>query len=255
MKSGFNDLDKLLTIKKGELIFVGGRPGIGKSTFVQNILSNIAINEKISVAYFNLESSKESIVNKLIKSNPVLKNVKFETYKSIVNKSNLELIEDSDKIINKEATIYIDDTPGISVMEIRSKCRKLRLEKNIGLVVTDYLQLIGFNKNMLLSRNKEIDSIIKSLKILAKELDIPIIVASQLPRSIEKREDKRPMMFDLSGSAILSFADSILFLYRDSYYNKEIKSNSTEIIIARNRNGEFETAKLEWIPELSRFVN
>lgn len=218
MKTGFNDLDKVVELVRGELIIVGARPAMGKSTFVQNILRNIVMQEKKPVAYFNLESSKESIVEKLM-----INNSKFEIDK-----------------------INIEDTPNITIDEICKKARDLKKDKNIELLVIDYLQLVRFDKSKLFSRDREVEEISKSLKMLAKELEILIIVTSQLSREPEKRRNKRPIILDFKEArGTLEYADTVLLLYRDSYYNTNIKSNITEIIIAKNKHGVCKTVKLE----------
>ena len=157
-----------------------------------------------------------------------------------------------------DAPIYIDDTPGISVTEIRAKCRKLKLEKDIGLVVIDYLQLVqGSGKRLIGSREQEISEISRSLKILAKELDIPVIALSQLSRGAEKRDDKRPMLSDLRESgAIEQDADIVMFLYRDDYYNQDSeKKNIAEVILAKHRGGSTGTVELGWMGNYTKFVN
>ena len=213
MKTGFNDLDKVVELVRGELIIVGARPAMGKSTFVQNILRNIVMKEKKSVAYFNLESPKESIVEKLM-----INNSKFEIDR-----------------------INIEATPNITIDEICKKARDLKKDKNIELLVIDYLQLVRFDKSKLFSRDREVEEISKSLKMLAKELELPIIVTSQLSREPEKRfskgKDPRPVLQDLRESeGLIKDAEVIMFLYRDDYYFEDTKrKNITEVIVAKNK--------------------
>ncbi|MGN1300996.1 MAG: replicative DNA helicase, partial [Clostridia bacterium] len=211
--TGFADLDyKTAGLHNSDLILVAARPAMGKSAFALNIASNAAINAKVPVAIFNLEMSKSQLVNRMLCSEAMVDSNKIRTGK----------IEENDwvKLATalgplSEAPIYIDDTAGISVAEIRAKCRKLKLEKNIGLVVIDYLQLIQGSGKRNASREQEISEISRSLKILAKELDIPVIALSQLSRAAEQRADHRPMLSDLRESgAIEQDADIVMFLYR-----------------------------------------
>lgn len=265
MKTGFKDLDKILNINNGELIVVASRPAMGKSTFVQNILSNVAIKENKGVLYFNLEESKEKVTNNLIISNSMVERDKFEIYDEYKKqrKEKAKLSEDDwDRIaygINllKDAPIYIASDAPYSIDDICLKSKELKEEKNIEAIIIDYLQLIQFDKTKLFSRDNEITEILRKLKVLAKELNVPIIVTSQLSRECEKREDKKPYVADLKNSenGIITYSDKILFLYRDSYYNKENKSNITDIIIAKNNDGNINTIKLAWMPEYCMFGN
>lgn len=265
MKTGFKDLDHIIKLNRGELIVVASRPAMGKSTFVQNILSNVAIKDNGAVLFYSLEDSKETIVNRLIISNSMVEADKFGLYneykKNKESKPNLS-DEDWDRIaygvnLLKDTSIYIaSDTP-YTIDDICIKSRELKLKKDIELIIIDYLQLIQFDKKELLSRDNEITEILKRLKILAKELDVPFIITSQLSREVEKREDKKPCITDFSNSknAILTYSDKILFLYRDSYYNEKNKSNVTDIIVAKNNDGGINTIKLAWLPEYCMFGN
>ena len=237
----------------GELIIIAGRPGMGKSSFAVNIAENAAINENIPVAIFNLEMSKSMIVNRIICS------------QARVNSQNVRkgefTMEDWQQICAKidtlsAAPIYIDDSSAITVSEIRAKCRRLKQTKNLGLVVIDYLQLMqGSGRSE--SRQQEISDISRNLKVLAKELNIPVIALSQLSRSVESRSDKRPIMSDLRESgAIEQDADIILFLYRDDYYNEDSKEkNIAEVNIAKQRSGSTGKFKLGWQGAYTKFVN
>lgn len=265
MKTGFKDLDEIIKVNKGDLIVVASRPAMGKSTFVLNILSHIALEENKSVLFFNLEDSKESIINKLIISNSMVESEKFGLYNRYKNndiqKPNLSE-DDWDRIaygINllKDAPIYIASDVPYSIDDICINSTRFKKEKNIEAIIIDYLQLIQFDKKKYLSRDEEITEILRRLKVLAKILNIPVIITSQLSRECEKREDKKPIIEDFSNSknAIDKYADKILFLYRDSYYNKENKSDITDVIIAKNFDGMLDTIKVAWMPEYCMFGN
>lgn len=255
ISTGFKDLDyKTTGLHGSELIILAARPAMGKSAFAINIATNVAVQSKTPVAIFNLEMSKEQIGNRILCSEAMVDSNKIRTGQ----------IEDNDWMklastlsILSDAPIYIDDTPGISIMEIRAKCRKLKIEKKIGLVIIDYLQLIQGTGKRNNSREQEISEISRSLKILAKELDIPVIALSQLSRGAEKREEKRPMLSDLRESgAIEQDADIVMFLYRDEYYNENTEEkNVAEVIIAKNRGGPTGTVRLAWLPNYTKFAN
>ncbi len=253
--TGFTDLDyRTAGLHGSELILLAARPAMGKTAFVLNIATNAALRGKTGVAIFSLEMSKEQLVNRMLCSEAMVDSNKMRTGK-------LEE-EDWAKLASvigplSEANIYIDDTPGITVMEIRTKCRKLKLEKNIGLVVIDYLQLITGNNKRVGSREQEISEISRSLKILAKELNVPVIALSQLSRAVEQRPDHRPMLSDLRESgAIEQDADIVMFLYRDDVYNKESeKKDIAEVIIAKQRGGSTGTVDLLWMGNYTKFVN
>ncbi len=253
--TGFADLDyKTAGLHNSDLILVAARPAMGKSAFALNIATNAAINAKVPVAIFNLEMSKSQLVNRMLCSEAMVDSNKIRTGK----------IEEDDwvKLATalgplSEAPIYIDDTAGITIQEIRAKCRKLKLEKNIGLVVIDYLQLIQGSGKRNASREQEISEISRSLKILAKELDIPVIALSQLSRAAEQRADHRPMLSDLRESgAIEQDADIVMFLYRDDYYNPDSeKKNIAEVILAKHRAGSTGTIELLWMGSYTKFAN
>ena len=254
--TGFADLDyKTAGFHGSDLILVAARPAMGKSAFALNIATNAAVRAKVPVAIFSLEMSKEQMVNRILCSEAMVDSNKVRTGK----------LDEQDwaKLASalgplSEAEIYIDDTPGISVMEIRAKCRKLKLEKGLGMVVIDYLQLITASSNRRGgSREQEIAEISRSLKILAKELDIPVIALSQLSRAPEQRPDHRPMLSDLRESgSIEQDADKVIFLYRDDYYNEDSeKKNIAEIIMAKHRAGSTGTIELLWLGNYTKFVN
>lgn len=253
--TGFADLDyKTAGLHNSDLILIAARPAMGKSAFALNIAANAAINAKVPVALFNLEMSKSQLVNRMLCSEAMVDSNKIRTGK----------IEEDDwtKLATalgplSEAPIYIDDTAGISVAEIRAKCRKLKLEKNIGLIVIDYLQLIQGSGKRNSSREQEISEISRSLKIMAKELDVPVIALSQLSRAAEQRQDHRPMLSDLRESgAIEQDADIVMFLYRDDYYNPDSeKKNIAEVILAKHRSGSTGTVELLWMGNYTKFAN
>ena len=255
--TGFADLDRQTSgLHNSDLIIVAARPAMGKSAFAINIATNAALKDKVPVAIFNLEMSKEQVVNRILCSEAMVDSNKVRTGQ----------IEDNDWMklasasgILSEAPIYIDDTPGISIMEIRAKCRKLKMEKDIGLIVIDYLQLIqGSSNKRNASREQEISEISRSLKILAKELDVPVIALSQLSRAAEQRkDDHRPMLSDLRESgAIEQDADIVMFIYREDYYNPETENkNVAEIILAKHRGGSTGTVNLAWLSNYTKFAN
>ena len=255
VSTGFIALDhKTAGLHGSELILVAARPAMGKTAFALNIATNAAVRGKVPVAIFSLEMSKDQLVNRILCSEAMVDSNKVRTGK----------VEEGDwvKLAGaigplSESEIYIDDTPGISVMEIRTKCRKLKMEKNIGLIVIDYLQLIQGNNKRVGSREQEISEISRSLKILAKELDVPVIALSQLSRAVEQRPDHRPMLSDLRESgAIEQDADIVMFIYRDDYYNKESeKKDIAEIIIAKQRGGTIGPVDLLWMGNYNKFVN
>lgn len=253
--TGFSDLDyKTAGLHNSDLILIAARPAMGKSAFALNIASYAAVKANTPVAIFSLEMSKEQMVNRILCSEAMVDSNKVRTGK----------IEDDDwiKIAStigplSESQIFIDDTPGISITEIRAKCRKLKLEKNIGLVVIDYLQLVQGSGKKGGSREQEISEISRSLKILAKEINVPVIALSQLSRAPEQRPDHRPMLSDLRESgAIEQDADIVMFLYRDDYYNEESeKKNIAEVLIAKHRSGSTGTVELLWLGNYTKFAN
>lgn len=255
--TGFIDLDnKTAGLHGSELILVAARPAMGKTAFALNIAANAAIRAEVPVALFSLEMSKEQLVTRILSSETMIDSNKLRTGK-MEEEDLMKLSEGVGPL--SEAEMYIDDTPGISVTEIRARCRKLKLEKNIGLIVIDYLQLIsgtGNKKNG--NREQEIAEISRSLKILAKELDVPVIALSQLSRSPDQRkDDHRPMLSDLRESgSIEQDADIVMFLYRDDYYNPDSeKKNITEVIVAKQRSGSTGTVELLWLGSFTKFAN
>ncbi len=253
--SGFVELDyKTAGFHGSDLVLIAARPAMGKSAFALNIATNAAVRANVPVVIFSLEMSKEQMVNRILCSEAMVDSNKVRTGK----------LEEDDwtKLAGSigplsESEIYIDDTPGISVMEIRAKCRKLKLEKNIGMVVIDYLQLVQGSNKRNGSREQEISEISRSLKILAKELNVPVIALSQLSRAVEQRPDHRPMLSDLRESgAIEQDADIVMFLYRDDYYNQDSeKKDIAEVIIAKHRGGSLGTVELLWLGSYTKFVN
>ena len=253
--TGFADLDyKTAGLHNSDLVLIAARPAMGKSAFALNLATNAAVQSNVPVVIFNLEMSKSQLVSRILCSEAMVDSNKVRTGK----------IEEDDwvKLATalgplSEAPIYIDDTPGITVTEIRAKCRKLKMEKNLGLIVIDYLQLIQGSGKRNASREQEISEISRSLKILAKELDVPVIALSQLSRAAEQRADHRPMLSDLRESgAIEQDADIVMFLYRDDYYNKESEEkNVAEVIIAKHRGGSTGTVKLAWLGDFTKFAN
>ena len=254
--TGFIDLDyKTSGLQPSDLILVAARPSMGKTAFVLNIAQHVAFKQNRTVAIFSLEMSKEQLVNRLFS---------LESYvdAQLLRTGNLK-DSDWEKLIEGAGTIgrsnlIIDDTPGISISEMRSKCRKYKMEHNLELIIIDYLQLMsgsvgGRNE----SRQQEISDISRSLKALARELSVPVIALSQLSRAVEQRPDHRPMLSDLRESgAIEQDADVVMFIYRDDYYNKDTEHvNEAEIIIAKQRNGPIGTVTLTWLPQYTKFAN
>lgn len=253
--SGFIDLDRALSgLNKSDLILVAARPGMGKTSFMLNVAQYVAVKEKIPVAFFTLEMSKEQLTTILLSSEAMVENMKIRNG-DIADEEWGRLADALGEL--SSAPIYIDDTPNISITDIRSKCKKLHMEKGIGVIFIDYLQLME-GRSRSESRQQEISEISRSLKILAKELQVPVITGSQLNREADKRQDHRPMLADLRESgAIEQDADSVLLLFRDDYYTKEEseKKNIAEVIIAKNRHGQTRTVELFWQPEFTSFRN
>lgn len=254
LSTGFDELNRRTGgFHGGELILIAGRPGMGKSSFAVNIAEHVSISDKKTVAIFNLEMPKEQIVNRIICSQARVNSNKIRT--GDINGEDWEKIG---AIVDRVAAapMYIDDTASITVSEIRAKCRRLKQTKNLELIVIDYLQLMQ-SSGRADNRQQEISEISRSLKILAKELNVPVIALSQLSRASESRSDKRPMLSDLRESgAIEQDADMVMFLYRDDYYNKDTdEKNLAECIIAKNRSGETGMFKLGWKGEYTKFSN
>ena len=253
--TGFADLDNYTAGLHGsELILVAARPAMGKSAFALNIATNAAVRAKTPVVIFSLEMSKEQMANRILCSEALVDSNKVRTGK--VEDDDWAKLAEASGILS-EAQIFIDDTPGISIMEIRAKCRKMKLEQNIGLVVIDYLQLVQGSNKRAGSREQEIAEISRSLKILAKEINVPVIALSQLSRAPEQRPDHRPMLSDLRESgSIEQDADIVMFLYRDDYYNEDSeKKNIAEVILAKHRAGSTGTVDLAWLGSYTKFAN
>ncbi len=254
--TGFKELDSLTAgLQKSALIIVAARPGVGKTSFALNIAENAAIKHKIPVAVFSLEMSKEELVNRVLSSEALVSSEKMRVG-DLSPSEMTKLAHSLPGIIN--APIYIDDTPGIAISEIRAKCRRLKLEKNLGLVVIDYLQLME-TKGGSDNRAQAVAEISRSLKIMAKELEIPVITLSQLNRMSEARKDKRPQVSDLRESgSIEQDADIVMLLYNPDTANEDEnaeKSNIVECIVAKHRGGECRTVNLAWRGEYTKFMN
>jgi replicative DNA helicase len=251
--SGFLDLDRKTSgFQNSDLILVAARPAMGKTSFVLNIAANAALR-KYPVAIFNLEMSRTQLVNRILSLESMVELEKMRTGK--LDGEDWKKIGFALGPLSK-APIYIDDSASINTMEMMSKLRKLKLEKGLGLVIIDYLQLMEGRKKSD-SRQQEISDISRSLKVMAKELNVPIIALSQLSRAAEQRQDHRPILSDLRESgAIEQDADIVMFIYRDDYYNEESeKRNIAEIIIAKHRNGSTGSIDLAWIPQYTKFGN
>ncbi len=236
----------------GELILIAGRPGMGKSSFAVNIAEHVCINDKRTTAIFNLEMPREQIVNRIICSQALVDSQKIRT--GTLSGEDWEKIGE---VVNKVATapLYIDDTASITVSQIRAKCRRLKQTRNLQLVVIDYLQLMQ-SSGRADNRQQEIAEISRSLKILAKELNVPVIALSQLSRATENRADKKPMLSDLRESgAIEQDADLVMFLYRRDYYDENTDNKLAECIVAKNRNGETKNFQLGWQAAYTKFSN
>ena len=254
--TGFIDLDyKLSGLQPSDLVLVAARPSMGKTAFVLNIAQYMAFKKDKGVAIFSLEMSKEQLVNRLFSLESQVDAQALRT--GNMKDSDWEKLIEGAGIIGK-SNLIIDDTPGISVSELRSKCRKYKLEHGLDIVIIDYLQLmtgsVGKNSE---SRQQEISEISRSLKGLARELNVPVVALSQLSRAVESRPDKRPMLSDLRESgAIEQDADVVMFIYRDEYYNKDTEfKKQAEIIFAKQRNGPVGTVNLAWLGEYTKFAN
>ena len=255
ISTGFRDLDyKTAGLQPSDLILVAARPSMGKTAFVLNLAEYITVKEKVPTVIFSLEMSKEQLMKRLIAMNAKVDSQKIRTG----NLEDEEWVKLTDSVIRLGgSSMFIDDTPGISVAELSSKCRKLSAEHGLGLVIIDYLQLMTGSRRSE-SRQQEISEISRSLKALAREINAPVIALSQLSRAVEKRDDKRPMLSDLRESgAIEQDADVVMFIYRDEYYTKEETKDPgvAEIIIGKQRNGPTGTVKLRWLAEFTKFGN
>ena len=252
--TGFIDLDyKTSGFQPSDLILIAARPSMGKTAFVLNVAQNMAFKEGKTVAIFSLEMSKEQLVNRLFSLESKVDSQALRTG-NLTDEDWAKLIEGA-AVVGK-SNLIIDDTPGISIAELRSKCRKFKLEHNLGIIIIGYLQLMSGGKRSE-SRQQEISEISRSLKAVARELNVPVVALSQLSRAVEQRPDHRPMLSDLRESgAIEQDADVVMFLYRDDYYNKDTdKKNIAEVIIAKQRNGPIGTVELVWLPNYTKFAN
>ncbi|HJE82210.1 replicative DNA helicase [Megasphaera sp. ASD88] len=254
LPTGFRDLDRLTSgLQPSDLILVAARPSMGKTAFTLNIAQNVGVKQHKTVAFFSLEMSQEQLVQRLLCQIAHIDSQKLRTGQLNSDDEWTKLTDACDKLY--QAPIYIDDTPGISVTEMRSKARRLKAEHGLDLIIVDYLQLMqGRNSE---SRQQEISEISRSLKALARELKVPLIALSQLSRSVESRQDKRPMLSDLRESGALEQdADIVSFLYREDYYDKETENQHiTEIILAKHRNGPVGSVKLYFKGEYTLFLN
>ena len=251
---GFKDLDALTSgLQASDLILVAARPSMGKTAFTLNIAANVALKEKKTVAFFSLEMSKQQLVQRMLCSEGGIDSQKLKNA-DLSTEDWEKLVRTADKV--SAAPLYIDDTAGITVMELRSKARRLKAEHGLDLIIIDYLQLMqGRSKGGSDNRQQEISEISRSLKAVARELNVPVIALSQLSRSVESRQIKRPMLSDLRESGSLEQdADIVMFLYREDYYDPETANkNITEVIVAKHRNGPVDTVKMFFKKEFTRF--
>lgn len=256
LETGFRDLDaKTAGLQKSDLILIAARPAMGKTAFVLNIAEYVALHSNSTIALFSLEMSKEQLVKRMLAMNSMVDSQKIRT-------GDLE-DDDWDKLVGSvrkigNSNLVIDDTSGITASELHSKCRKLKIEQGLDLVIIDYLQLMtGAGKRKSDSRQQEISDISRSLKVMARELDVPVIALSQLSRAVESRPDKRPMLSDLRESgAIEQDADIVMFIYRDEYYNPDSeKKGVAEVIVAKQRSGPTGPVELAWLSQYTKFGN
>lgn len=256
LETGFRDLDaKTAGLQKSDLILIAARPAMGKTAFVLNIAEYVALHSNSTIALFSLEMSKEQLVKRMLAMNSMVDSQKIRT-------GDLE-DDDWDKLVGSvrkigNSNLVIDDTSGITASELRSKCRKLKIEQGLDLVIIDYLQLMtGAGKRKSDSRQQEISDISRSLKVMARELNVPVIALSQLSRAVESRPDKRPMLSDLRESgAIEQDADIVMFIYRDEYYNPDSeKKGVAEVIVAKQRSGPTGLVELAWLSQYTKFGN
>lgn len=259
LATGWYDFDKITTgLHENEFIIIAARPAMGKTAFALNLATHIAMSQDKAVALFNLEMSAEQLAQRIISSLGQLEGYKLKTG-NLLNNDWKRVNEAVSQLSN--TNMVIDDTPGITIGEIRAKCRRLASsEKGLSLVIIDYLQLISGGKNYGANRQQEVSDISRSLKTLAMELGVPVIALSQLSRSVEGREDKRPLMSDLRESgSIEQDADIVMFLYRDDYYNKESRTEDnnsiSELIIGKHRSGPTGTIELLFKKNTSTFLN
>lgn len=255
LETGFVDLDRMTAgFQRNDLIIVGARPSVGKTAFALNIAQNVAKKTGENIAIFSLEMGAEQLVMRLLCAEGNIDAQRLRTG-SLTDEDWGKLTMAMGSLSN--TGIYIDDTPGVRISDIRSKCRRLKQEHGIGMILIDYLQLILGSGRSGENRQQEVSEISRSLKQLARELQIPVIALSQLSRGVEQRQDKRPMMSDIRESgSIEQDADIVAFLYRDDYYDKESENkNIIEIIIAKQRNGPVGTVSLAFVKEYNKFVN
>lgn len=252
--TGFLDLDYCTAgMQPSDLVLIAARPSMGKTAFVLNIAQHVAFKQNQCVAIFSLEMSKEQLVNRMFSLESNVDAQKLRTGQ-LMDDEWEKLIEGANTI--SRSKLIIDDTPGISISEMKSKCRKYKLEHGLEMIIIDYLQLMSGSGKME-SRQQEISDISRSLKALARELKVPVLALSQLSRAVEQRPDHRPMLSDLRESgAIEQDADVVMFIYRDDYYNKDTdRKGISEIIIAKQRNGPIKTVELAWLPQYTKFAN
>ena len=256
VSTGFADMDNMLSgLHNSDLMLIAARPAMGKTAFALNIATNAAVSAGVGVAVFSLEMSKKQCTNRILAVQSMVDSQKLS--RGELEEDDWTKIGMAASELSESAGIYIDDTPGITAAEIRAKCRKMKLEhENLGLIVIDYLQLIS-GSGRSEGRQQEVSEISRSLKILAKEIDVPVIALSQLSRAPEQRDDHRPMLQDLRESgSIEQDADIVMFIYRDDYYNQDQPpTNIAEIIIAKNRSGPTGKIELLWMPQYTKFVN
>jgi len=252
--TGFHDLDyKTAGFQPSDLILVAARPSMGKTAFVLNIAQHVAFKKNMAVAVFSLEMSKEQLVNRLFSLESKVDSHHIRT--GNLSDQEWEMLIESAGVIGR-SNLIIDDTPGISIAELRSKCRKYKMDHDLKMIIIDYLQLMS-GSGRSDSRQQEVSDISRALKALARELNVPVIALSQLSRAVEQRPEHRPMLSDLRESgAIEQDADVVMFIYRDDYYNKDTdRKGIAEIIIAKQRNGEIGTVELAWLPSYTQFAN
>jgi len=252
--TGFTDLDyKTAGFQPSDLILVAARPSMGKTAFVLNIAQHVAFKKNMAVAVFSLEMSKEQLVNRLFSLESKIDSHHIRT--GNLSDQEWEMLIESAGVIGK-SNLIIDDTPGISISELRSKCRKYKMDHDLKMIIIDYLQLMS-GSGRSDSRQQEVSDISRALKALARELNVPVVALSQLSRAVEQRPEHRPMLSDLRESgAIEQDADVVMFIYRDDYYNKDSdRKGIAEIIIAKQRNGEIGTVELAWLPNYTQFAN
>lgn len=252
--TGFTDLDyKMAGLQNSDLILIAARPSVGKTAFALNIAHNVSVKHDITTAIFSLEMSKLQLVNRIISMESKVDSKNIRT--GNLSPSEWARIAEGASNVGMSGLI-IDDTPGISIGELRGKCRKLKRDNNLGLIIIDYIQLMtGGGKSE--SRQQEVSEISRALKGIARELNVPVVALSQLSRAVESRPDKRPMLSDLRESgAIEQDADVVMFIYRDEYYNKDTdRKGEAEIIIAKQRNGPTGTVNLAYIADFTKFAN